>query len=61
MRVEAGVSQFSDFLSQQLDAVRRVAEDNGLINLQFREESVETVHFLLFLHEAVVLSYASER
>lgn len=34
MRVEAGVSQFSDFLSQQLDAVRRVAEDNGLINLE---------------------------
>lgn len=61
MRVEAGVPQLSDFLSQQFDAVRRIAEDNGLVYLQFREESVEAVHFLLFLYETVVLSYSSER
>ena len=36
MNVEAGVPQFRDLLGQQLHAVHRVAEDDGLIDLQLR-------------------------
>lgn len=34
MAVEARVAEFGDFLSKQLDSVGRVAEDDGLVDLQ---------------------------
>ena len=34
MDVEAGVAQLCDLLGQQLHAIDRVAEDDGLIDLQ---------------------------
>ena len=60
MRVEARVAQFSDFLGQEFDTIGRVTEDDGLVDLKFGEKGVEAVDFLLFLHKAVVLSYASK-
>ena len=33
MRIEAGVAEFGDFLGQELDSVRRVAEDDRLVDL----------------------------
>jgi hypothetical protein len=60
MYVEAGVSQLCDLLGQKLDAVDRVAEDDGLINLQLGEESVEAMDFLSLLYVGVKLGDASE-
>ena len=34
--VEAGVAQLRDFLGQQLHAVHRVAEDDGLVDLELQ-------------------------
>jgi hypothetical protein len=34
VRVEAGVAEFGDFLGEELDAVGRVAEDDGLVDLE---------------------------
>ena len=36
MDVEAGVAQLRDFLGQQLHAVHRVAEDDGLVDLELQ-------------------------
>lgn len=60
MYIEAGVSQLCDLLGQELDAVDRVAEDDGLINLQLGEESVEAVDFLSLLDVGVKLGDAPE-
>jgi len=49
------ITQFGDFLRQQLDAVHRVAEDDGLINLKLGEERVETMDLLAFLDVGVKL------
>lgn len=56
MRVEAGIAQFGDLLRQKFDSVRGVTEDDRLVDLKFLEEGVETVNFLAFVHECVVLS-----
>lgn len=58
--VEARVSELGDFLGEQLNAVGRVAEDDGLVNLQFGEQGVETVDLLLLFYESVILSDAAE-
>ena len=55
MGVETGVSKFGDFLRKQLHTVCGVAENDGLVDLQFGEESVETVNLLFFFDKAVVL------
>ena len=34
MRIKARIALLSDFLRQQFDSIRRVAEDDGLINLK---------------------------
>jgi hypothetical protein len=34
VRVEAGVTKFSHLFGEQLDAVRGVAEDDGLVDLE---------------------------
>ena len=53
--VEARVIEFSDFLSKKLNAIRRIAEDDGLIDLESREERVKAMNLLLFVDIAVVL------
>lgn len=40
--VEARVAQLGDLLGQQLDAVHRVAEDDGLVDLELQEVQVRT-------------------
>lgn len=43
MRVEAGVALFGDFLGQEFDAIRRVTEDDRLVDLELEiERRVET-------------------
>lgn len=58
--VEARVAQLRDFLGEELDAVHRVAENNGLIDLQLGEESVEAVYLLALLDVGVELGNAPE-
>lgn len=60
VRVEARVAQVCDLFREQFDAVRRVAEDDGLVDLEFGEERVEAVDFLTLFHIGVVLSYAAK-
>ena len=55
MDVEAGVAQLRDLLGEELHAVHAVAEDDALVDVQLREQSVQAVHLLLLLHERVVL------
>lgn len=58
MRIETGVSKFGDLLRKQLHTVCGVAENDGLVDLQFGKESVEAMNFLFFFNEAVVLRNA---
>lgn len=53
--IEARVAQLCDFLSEKLDTVNRVAEDDGLVNLQLGEEGVEAVDLLPFLNVGIEL------
>ena len=55
VNVEAGITEFRDFLSEQFDALGRVAKDNGLVDLQLGEQGVETMHLLSLLYEGVIL------
>mmetsp|Transcript_2510 Transcript_2510/g.4648 ORF Transcript_2510/g.4648 Transcript_2510/m.4648 type:complete len:205 (-) Transcript_2510:386-1000(-) len=55
MYVEAGVSKLRDFLGEELNAIDRVAEDDGLVNLQLGEEGVEAVDLLAFFDVGVEL------
>ena len=61
MGEEARVSKLSDFLGEELYAVRRVAEDDALVNLQLGEECIETVHFLALFDKRIVLRHTAER
>lgn len=38
--VKARVPQLGDFFGKQFDAIDRVAENDGLVDFEFREESV---------------------
>lgn len=58
--VETGVSKFGDLLRKQLHSVCGIAENDGLVDLEFGEESIETVDFLFLFYEAVVLRYTSK-
>ena len=60
VRIKAGIAKFGDFLRKQLHSVCGVAENDGLIDLKFREESIEAVDFLFLFYKAVVLRYASK-
>lgn len=57
VRVKAGVSKFGNFLRKQLHSVCGVAENDGLVDLEFGEESVKAVDFLFLFDKAVVLRY----
>jgi hypothetical protein len=39
MRIEAGVAKLRDLLCQKLDSICRVAEDDGLIDLELMEDT----------------------
>lgn len=56
MTVETRVSKFGDFLSEKFDTIGRVAEDDRLVDLEFGEQSVEAVDFLLLFNEGIILS-----
>lgn len=60
VRVEAGVSKFGNLLRKQLHSVCGVAKNDGLVDLEFGEESIETVDFLALFYETVVLRYTSK-
>lgn len=60
MRVEAGISKLGYFLCKQLHSVCRVAENDGLIDLEFREQGIEAVNFLFLFYETVVLGDTSK-
>lgn len=53
--VEAGIAELGDLLGEQFDTIGRVTEDDGLVDLEFREERVQAVDLLLLLDEGVVL------
>lgn len=59
--VVAAVAELGDLLGEQLHALRRIAEDDRLVDLQLREERVQAVHLLALLHERVVLRHALQR
>eukprot|EP00760_Papus_ankaliazontas_P008881 PhM_4_TR13942/c4_g1_i1/m.5384 len=59
--VVAGVPQLRDLLGQELDAVDAVAEDDGLVDLETREERVQAVDLLALLDVGVELGDTDER
>ena len=61
VRVETRISEFGNLLGEQFNTVRRIAEDNGLVNLKLREKSVEAVDLLLLFNKCVVLCDTSQR
>lgn len=60
MRVKARIAQFSDLLGKQFNTVGGVAKDDGLVDLEFGKEGVETMDLLLFFHESIVLCNAAQ-
>ena len=56
VRVEAGIAELGNLLCEKLNASGRVAEDDGLVDLQTGEERVQTVDLLLLLDKGIVLS-----
>lgn len=58
--VVAGVSELGNLLGQELDAVDRVAEDDGLVDLELGEEGVEAVDLLPLFDVGVELGDAPE-
>mmetsp|Transcript_39479 Transcript_39479/g.88736 ORF Transcript_39479/g.88736 Transcript_39479/m.88736 type:complete len:202 (+) Transcript_39479:302-907(+) len=52
---EARVAELGDLLGQELDAGHRIAEDDGLVDLQLGKERVEAVHLLPLFDKCVVL------
>lgn len=59
--VEARVAQLGDLLGEKLDAVGRVAENDGLVDLKPGEEGVQAVDLGLFVDEGVVLGDTPQR
>lgn len=56
VNVVTGVADFGDLLRQQFHTLSRVAEDDGLVDLELAEQRVQTVNFLLLVNEGVELS-----
>ena len=55
MDIEATEAQLSNLLGQEFHTLSILAEDDGLVDVQLREKSVEAVELLLFLKIGVVL------
>lgn len=60
MRVVARVAKLCDFLGEKLHPVRGVAKDDGLVDLQLREEGVEAMDLLLLIDITVILGDTSQ-
>ena len=60
MDVEAGLAELRDLFGEQLDPLGARAEDNCLVNFEFREKGVQAVQFLLFLKVCIVLGHSFE-
>lgn len=60
MGIEARIAKLGDFLREKFNTVGGVAEDDALVDLQFRKQGIETVDLLSFLHERIVLGDASQ-
>ena len=60
MRVEARIAKLCNLFCEKLNSIGRIAEYDGLVDLQFREKRVQAMDFLLLFHECVVLRNASE-
>ena len=60
VNVVTRIAQLSDLFRKQLHAVDRVAENDALIDFQFREQRVETVYLLPLLHIGIELSDTAE-
>lgn len=56
--VEAGVPDLEDFLGEKLDSHGRVAEDDGLRDVQFAKQRVEAVDLVLLINEGVVRGHS---
>ena len=59
--VVARIAELSDLLRQQFDAVDRVAENDTLVDFQFREQCVQAVHLLSLLNVRIKLCDTAER
>src|SRR5205085_720985 len=53
--VVARIAQLSNLLRQQFHALGGIAEDDRLVDLELREQSVQAVNFLTFLYKSIVL------
>lgn len=60
VREEARVAQFGNLLGEKFNSIRRVAEDDRLVDLELGEEGVEAMDFLLLFQEGVILRHSSE-
>lgn len=61
VRVETGIAQFRNLLGQKFHSIGRVAENDGLVDLQFGEQRIQTVNLLLLLDEGIVLRDTTQR
>ena len=63
--VEARVAELGDLLGEELDAVDRVAEDDGLVDLELGEQGVEAMHLrvvgFFFLKESLEVEVERKR
>lgn len=57
MNEETGVAELGYFFGKEFYSFGRVAEDDGLVDVQLCKQSVEAVKFLFFLKICVVLCY----
>jgi hypothetical protein len=48
------VPQLRNLFRQQLNTVRRIAENNALVDLQLLKQRVQAVHLLTLLHKGIV-------
>lgn len=58
--IVAGIAKLGDFLREQFDAVDGVAENDGLVDLQFGEKGVEALNLLSFLDVSIELGDTAE-
>ena len=61
VRIEARITEFCNFLCQKFHSICGITENDGLIDLELGEERIKAVYFLLFLHEAIILSDSTKR
>ena len=60
MRVVARVAKLCDFLGQKLHPIGGITKDDGLVDLQLREESVKAMDLLLLIDITIILGDASQ-